>query len=230
MTISKVKSFLTSIDRKDPPPKKPMDFIAGSENQAANAEQLMRQLRDIILAPSAQVTELRFTDMLNNFEEQKKNAERRFEKVDRHLAEAADRATIMTVNLEEHDEDIKALRQHVEGELMAMRAEQKSVMAELRTVLDQSSRAFFEEMTKRSQEFEIAIRNEVLNLSSSLVVHVSEEDKRWEEERQNSTEMLESLIAQWRAERENNRRQDMENLAGSMMDMGRRLMTAQPHA
>jgi hypothetical protein len=230
MTMSKVKSFLASMDRKDAPPKKANEFVASADTQAASAEQLMRQLCDIIMGPQAKMTESRFLETLNILEEQKKTTERRMDKVDRHLAEAADKATIMTLNIEGHDEDIRAIRQRIDSELQVMRDEQKSVMAEMRQGLDLRSRTFFDELTKRSQEFEMIIRSEVAKLSNALAVHVAEEDKRWAEERQTSAEILDQMITELRSERENNRRHDMEQLAGSMMDMGRRLMGGQQHA
>jgi hypothetical protein len=230
MTMSKVKNFLTGADRRDSSHDEPANFGPGSGNGAISSEQFIDQLREIILAPSAQMAERRFIEMLNVIEDHKAAAERRLDKVDRHLTDSADKATIMAFNIEGHDEDIRVLRQQVGDELQAMRAEQTNLLTEIRQSLDHGSRQFFADMTKRAEDFETAIRNEVYNLSNSLMGHVAQEDRRWEEERQNSAEMMEQLITQWRSERENVRRQDMESLAGSMMDIGRRLMSAQPHA
>ena len=228
--MSKIRNFLTIVDKKDNSSGDSGSHDLPSGGQATPSEQLIGHLREIIVAPTAQMTEMRFIDMLNVIEDHRTAAEHRLDKVDRHLTEAADRATVMTFNIENHEEEIRLLRQHVGDELHAIRAEPASIIDGLRLSLDQSSAQIFGELTRRAEHFENAVREEVRSLSASLAGHLAENDRRWEEQRQNMTETLEQLIAQWRSERDNGRRQDMENLAGSMMDIGRRLMSAQPNA
>ncbi|MFN0190696.1 MAG: hypothetical protein ACKVP5_01790 [Aestuariivirga sp.] len=228
--MSKIKNFLTIVDKKASGSGEPASYISDTDPNASASAQLMNQLRDFIVTPSAQMAETRYMEILNVIEDHRNATERRLEKVDRHLTEAADKATVMTFNIESHDEEIRMLRQQVADELQAMREQQKSFMDEMLHSLEHNSRRLFDELSRRAEEFETATHNELRNMSSSLAGHISREDQRWDEERRISSEMMEQLVLQWRSERENGRREDMENLASSMMDIGRRLMSPQPHA
>ncbi len=229
--MPKAKNFLSIVDGSNNRSAESANF-APDTGQGNNASvQLINQLRDFIVAPSIQMNEMRFIEMLNVMEDHRSATERRFDKVERHLTEAADKATVMTFNIENHDEEIKALRQKVTDELHSMRAQQQHFMEEMRHMLDHSSRQLFDELSKRAGEFEAKTHAELRNMSDSLAGHVSNVGLRLEEERHNTAEMLGQITAQWRAERESERREDLEKLASSMMDIGRRLMAPpQPHA
>jgi hypothetical protein len=45
-----------------------------------------------------------------------------------------------------------------------------------------------------------------------------------EKERDDSARILDQRIAQWRAEMEDDRREDMDNVATSLMEIGQRMM------
>lgn len=74
------------------------------------------------------------------------------------------------------------------------------------------------------KDTETDMRHGLLDLSGSFVAHIADEDKKFEKERERSLTTLEQRIAQWRAEVEDDRREDMQDVAASLVDIGQRLM------
>ncbi len=238
MAISKVISFLSGTDRRDVNPESLNGVEVGESaglgrrlrnmsKDGAPVENLMSQLRDIIVGPQTRLNEARFEELLDILEEQKFDADEHFDVVEKHLGEATDNATRMTGLLEGQNQDISALKQHVDDQLQEFRDEQRSILAEMRSGMKLKLEILSDVMEKRMHEIEMGLRGEYLELSNSFTKHIADEDQRWAKERDNSMTTLEQRIAQWRAEVDDDRRSDMENLGNSMMDIGRRLVALQ---
>jgi septum formation inhibitor MinC len=235
MAISKVISFLSGSDRKDTN----HDVNDFGENGASGgrlrnalretgpAENLMRQLRDIIVGPQTRLNEARFEELLDILEEQKAEAEAHFDEVEKHLDETAEKALYMSGLLEGQDAEISLLKQKLDDQVQTLREEQIEVLAELRSGFQQRLEILSDVLEKRVQEIELGMRGEYAELSGALMKHISDEDTRWDKERDNSLVTLEQRIAQWRAELDDERRHDMEHLGNSIVEMGRRLMALQ---
>ncbi|MBG1231352.1 hypothetical protein [Aestuariivirga litoralis] len=187
----------------------------------------MGQLRDIILGPQVRLNEARFEEMLDILEEQKLGNERRLDFVEQHLADSTQHVTRITSVLEGQDEELSFLKQKFDGQMQTLRDEQRQLVQELRDDFGKSIDEIRESLNKRMQGTEIDLRSEMLELSGTFVRVVEQNEERWDKERTHSLATLEQRIAQWRAELDDTRRSDMENLAASMMDVGRRLMILQ---
>jgi len=239
MAFSKVISFLSGSDRTAAHQDDLADVFDFDEADAPGgrirnalketgpADGLMRQLRDIIVGPQTRLNEVRFEELLDILEEQKDEAEDHFDAVEKHLKDTTDKAMRLSGLLDGQDAEIGLLKQKLDQQVQAIREEQVEVLAELRVGFQQRLEILSDVLEKRVQEIELGMRGEYAELSSAFMKHISEEDKRWDTERDNSLATLEQRIAQWRAELDDERRHDMEQLGNSMMEMGRRLMALQ---
>ncbi len=105
----------------------------------------------------------------------------------------------------------------------------------LEQVLDEALGSLRSEMDKKIEVLEAALRNAMAEsdnatrqglgeLSGMFEHHLNDEDERWERQRHHSMSTLEQRISQWRAEIDDSRRQDIADVAHSMVDIGNRLM------
>jgi low affinity Fe/Cu permease len=239
MTVSKFKSFLSSVNTLESVPNQVVELPVAAGKRAApdrirdatcetlTAEQIVRQLREMIVGPDVRLTEARFIEMLDILDEQKQGANQRFERFEAHLAEALANANTMTTVLEGQDSQLAAMNQRIDEQVQAIREEHKGVLADLRQGIEHSTESLFERFASRVVGFENKLRGEFKSLSTSFANHAVEQDKKWETERHHSLATLEQRIAQWRAELADERRQDMQQVANSVMDIGRRLLALQ---
>ncbi len=241
MAMSKVISFLSGNEGRDAvfaassaphamvlaEPPAPSKRLRDALKETVPTESLMGQLRDIIMGPQVRLNEAQFDEMLDILEEQKVGNDQRLDFVEQHLGEATEHVTHITSVLEAQDEEISFVKRKLDEQVQALRDEQRELFKELRADIGKSMDELTETLKKRMQGIEVDLRGELLELSGSFVRHVDQDDKRWEDERGHSLATLEQRIAQWRAELDDTRRGDMQNLATSMMDIGRRLMALQ---
>jgi hypothetical protein len=195
--------------------------------EAVPSDSLMGQLRDIIIGPQVRLSEARFEEMLDILEEEKTKSGRRLHFVEQHLNDATEHVTRITHVLEGQDAEISFLKKKFDEQIEALREEQRAMMTELRLAVNKTMDDLTQTVGKRMENTELDLRSEMLELSGTLVRHVENSEKRWNDERTHSLNTLEQRIAQWRAEIDDTRRGDMEKLASSMMDVGRRLMALQ---
>ncbi len=237
MPISKVKSFLSGVDAWENTQTRPAESAAAictshgrmqeAKRESCTAEQIVNQLRELIVGPDIRLTEARFLEMLDILDEQKQGVDQRFERFESHLAEALTNASTMTSLLEDQDSQLTALKQRIDEQVRAIREEHKGVLSDLRQGIEKSTESLFERLVGRVVGFENKLRSEFRSLSASFTNHAAEQDKKWESERANSLATLEQRIAQWRAELADERRQDMQQVAAAVMDIGRRLIALQ---
>lgn len=241
MTISKVISFLSGNERRDVDPGTLTGFLGANGSSArsirmrdatretAPLENLMGQLRDIIVGPQSRLNEARFEEMLDILEEQKLSGDNRLDQLKLSLAEAVDHLVQMEGRLEEQNGEISELRKALEQQAQAMHEEQTVLLPELRNGFEKRLSVLSEVLEKRTVDFETSVRGDLVQLSSSLSRHFSDQDKKWVEERNSTLLTLEQRIAQWRAELADERREDMDQLGSSMVDLGRRILALQNH-
>ncbi|MDE2384440.1 MAG: hypothetical protein KGO53_07465 [Alphaproteobacteria bacterium] len=234
MSITKVVSFPSEAEfpNRLPPfaggggsetPSSVLRFRQALQDQAP-AETLMGQLRDIITGPQARLSEARFEEMLDILEEQKDAATARLDVLEENLGEAVHNASRMTGLLEDQQHDIFALTRKLDDTLKHLRDEQDAALDKLRADLQLGMEMMSDSFKGQVEALEMNMRGGLLDLSSSLVVHIAEEDKRWDRERESARLTLDQRIAQWRAEMEDGRREDREEIANSMVDIGQRLL------
>ncbi len=203
MTLSKVVSFLSSSGLTDHKAGPALRVREASKEQVP-LEQLVLQMRQAFTAPHERLCEARFEEMLDILDEQKSSTNDELDSLGRR---------VITLNTR-LDENHNLLSEVFSDALAKSRDELEQKIGNLSAALRQE----LEELGKRLQE-------SLQGLAKSLAQHVSDNDAKRQVDREHSMVTLEQRIAQWRAEIDDTRRDDMQEVASSMMHIGQRLMT-----
>jgi len=185
--------------------------------------QLVENLRKMINGKHEQVCEARFDEVLEILAEQKGETETRVETLATsivHLTEDRLGVDKMLGSLNEklirtskRLDDVEAMEKFYEQALVDSRQEFE---VRIDSALDKLHR-FVDDFAMRSQRG----TNDV---AGKLAAHMAEDEKNWMQEREHSLITLEQRIAQWRAEIEDKRKSDMEEVANSIISIGERMM------
>ncbi len=197
---------------------------AAFASEVDTAAKLIDQLRDIIVGPQTRLNEARFGEMIDILAEQNDHNDSKFSVIERGVEE-------MSRDLKSAMELFDRQYKHL-GEMSAMLEREMENIGKVQSEASDKLRSeFSEEIGKlthalRSQVDVVdnSLRQDIGELGQSFQAHVADEPVKWETERRNSYVAIEQRIAQWRAEIEDTRKQDMADVANSMMDIGRRLM------
>jgi hypothetical protein len=187
-------------------------------------ERMLGQLREIIIGPHQRLCEARFEEMLDILAEQKDGADERFEAIESELDEVRQSTVRMENLFSAFDIRFEDLSDKVDDKTLAVQEALQEAISELKGDFAMKMEMISDTLSTCIKELELETRRGLLDLSSSFVAHVADEDKKWEKERDHSLNTLEQRIAQWRAEIDDGRKQDMDDVAASLIDIGKRMM------
>jgi hypothetical protein len=202
MTITKVVSFLSGTSPGEITAKT-SERVRKAAQEPVPLDQLVAQLRQMFTAPLERLSEARFDEMLDILDEQRAAT-------DDELNSLGRRVVGLNARLEEdHDLLSEVFTEELAKSRLELEQKIDKLSASLRGALD---------------EMDQKLRGSLRELSASFAAHVADDEEQREEDRQNSMRALEQRIAQWRAEIDDARRSDLEEVASSMTDIGQRLM------
>ena len=187
-------------------------------------EKLIAQLREIIVGPHQKLCEARFAEVLDIMAEQKDEADERFEVIENDISQMKSSAARMEALFKTFDFRFEALNGRIDDETKVLQEAYTEAVGQLRGDFELRMQIISDTLQTALKDLETDMRHGLLDLSGSFVAHMADEDKKWEKERAHSLTTLEQRIAQWRAEVDDDRRQDMDDVAASLMDIGQRLM------
>ena len=202
MTISKVVSFLSK-SGSSAITERTSNRIRQSVEEPVPLDQLVSQLRQMFTAPHERLCEARFDEMLDILGEQKAATDGELDSLGRRVLSLGTR-------LEEDHQILSELFSEALAKTKGELEEKIDMVADrLRSAIDEQNHR---------------LRESLHELSMSFTTHIVEEETRRDEDRGHVMSALEQRIAQWRAEINDTRRYDMQEVATSMMDIGQRLM------
>jgi hypothetical protein len=187
-------------------------------------ERMLTQLREIIVGPHQRLCEARFEEMIDILSEQQGANESRFEVIESDIDEIKASTNRMEKLFDVFDTRMDKLSDTVDEKNREVHVAYGQAISELRSDFELKMQMIADTMQECLKELELDTRREIVELSSTLVAHVSTEETRWEKERGNSMLTLEQRIAQWRAEIEDDRKQDMDEMATSLMELGQKMI------
>ncbi len=202
MTISKVVSFLSGSQSPVTSPRTAQRIRQAAE-EAMPLDQLVYQLRQMFTAPHERLCEARFDEMLDILDEQKSAAQDEMDNLEKRIA---------------------GLNSKLEEDYALLSVVFRDALAKSRDELEQKMEMISQSLHGSIQDLDQGLRGSLGELSQSFSVHVEEDEAKRERDRQHSMTALEQRIAQWRAEIDDMRRDDMGEVASSMMDIGQRLL------
>lgn len=119
---------------------------------------------------------------------------------------------------------IEALVQRSDAEKIATRAAFDDAVAKLRDEFDVKVGILAETLKDSLAETETDIQRELTSLSAVVSSNKVESRGLFAQAQTSSLTSLEARIAQWRAEIDDDRKEDMEEVAASLMEIGKRLL------
>ena len=203
MAISKVVSLLSNSKHSNMPSGTAEEARSRATEEPLPLDQMVLQLRQMFTAPHERLCEARFDEMLDILDEQKSATEDELDSIGRR---------IITLNTK-LDNDHTLLSELFGDALTKSRHELELKIEALTTSL-----------RKSLEELEQRLRDGLQDVTRSLAQHVTDNHAKRQLDREQTALTLEQRIAQWRAEIDDTRRGDMQEVASSMVDIGQRLM------
>jgi hypothetical protein len=206
------------------PKKGPSRRVNEAKSERQPVEEMLLQLREIIVGPYERLSEARFEEMLDIMSEQQDENENRFQAIETDVGEIKVASARMEKLFSTFDLRVDDLAFKVDEKTREVHEAYGKAIHELKSDFALKMEMIAGTLQQCLKDLELETRKELLELSSTLMAHVSEEDKRMEKERDDSSRILDQRIAQWRAEMEDDRRGDMDAVASSLMEIGQRML------
>lgn len=195
-------------------------FSANVSKRVVNAykdtvplEELVLNLRKAFISQHEQVTEARFEEMIDIVSDQKSEVDDRFNSVAVSLNNIKDQQLDLEGAI---DARLAKLHQELSEEIKTVLKSQQE--SESRTT------AAFNNLEKSFEDFSSKSKDSWKSLTDVVSTHIEQDKKDWDASKDYTLSIIEQRIAQWRAEIEDTRREDMNYVANSMVDIGHRLM------
>lgn len=198
--------------------------VREARQEAQPVENMLSQLREIIVGPHERLCEARFEEMIEIMSEQQDENEGRFEAIETDVGDMKVASARMEKLFSTFDLKVDDLSFKVDEQTREVHEAYGKAITELKSDFAMKMEMIAGTLQQCLKDLELETRKELLELSSTLMAHVTDEDRRWEKERDNASEIVSQRIAQWRAEVEDDRRQDMDNVASSLMEIGQRML------
>jgi polyhydroxyalkanoate synthesis regulator phasin len=187
------------------------------------AEEVLSSLRELLTGPQRKLAEARYSEMVDILEEQDQAQQQNFSQLSGQISE-------LTSGISKLQEAFTDLQQFYDK----AHARHDQQLADLRAHVERAMAAQAEEMNMRFNALsETALRsmNESLNACRrdlERLTAVVESNKQTTVQglellKSNSMTAIDQRIAQWRAEREDERVEDLKAVADSFSDIGQRL-------
>lgn len=187
------------------------------------SEEVLGKLRDILTGPQQKLAEARYGEMIDILEEQDISQQQNFGTLSSQITELASGVSKLKTAFTDlqalydqanarHDQQMAELREHVERALSVH-------AAEMNTRIKALSDSTFDSMNTTLG----AARRDLEQLSTAVEEHKTATATSLETLKTNSQMALDQRLAQWRAEREDERVDDLKAVASSFMDIGQRL-------
>ena len=187
-------------------------------------EQMLAQLREIIVGPTERVSEARLDEMLDILGDLKGTHDRQIGTINARVDTVAGKAEHPNNGLNNLNNMLGTLEERLTDNSKHLREVFIEAVDQSHNDLEKQIQAVPVMMRSALAELEAKLRRSLGELSSALSTHIIEDEVARKQDRDLSMSSLEQRIAQWRAEIDDSRRDDMHEVATSMMDIGQRLM------
>ncbi len=210
---------------KTPKGKKVRDALSDTLTATRGGEALITQLREILVGPHQRLSEARFEELLDILEEQDEFNRGKFVEIEAGLDDVASEATDLREKYDLISNRIEVLAQQAEAEKTATRAAFEDAVSKLRNEFDFKVKILTETLQDTLKETETDTQRALRELTANVKLTQQESRSLFEKAQTSSLNSLEQRIAQWRAEIEDERAEDMEKVAASLVDIGQKLFT-----
>jgi hypothetical protein len=221
--VPKYGSAKLNAMKRSGPPSRPGVRVNEAMMSNERSEEVLNKLRDLLMGPTQRLADARYSEMVDILEEQDLTQQQNFGALVSQITELAtgvaklktafgDLRDLYEKANARHDQQMAELREHVER---ALAAHAEEMNARFKTLSD----ATFENM---NSSLAVA-RRDLEQLSNVVEEHKAAAETGLETLKANSQMALDQRLAQWRAEREDERIDDLKLVADSFLDIGQRL-------
>jgi len=196
----------------------------------SGSEALLNHLRELVVGPHQRLSEARFEELLDILEEQDDFTRMKLFEIEAGLDDVTSEAVDLRQRYDALTSKIDALVQRSDAERTATRNAFDDAVAKLRNEFDVKVGILAETLKDSLAETEMDIQRELNSLTATVSSNKSESRVLFEQVQTSSLTSLETRIAQWRAEIEDDRKEDMEEVAASLMEIGKRLLKQPPQS
>lgn len=188
-------------------------------------EQVLTQLRDLLVGPHQRLSEARFEELLDILDEQDTFNRGKFAEIEAGLDDVSAETADLRAKYDTLANRIDTLVQQAEAEKAATRLAFEEAVGKLRDEFDVKVKILSSTLRESLQETDDEMQRAVRELSSTLQTTRNESRVLFEKAQSASLDSPEQRIAQWRAEIEDERAEDMEKVAASLVDIGQKLLS-----
>jgi hypothetical protein len=184
-------------------------------------DQMLLQLRQIIVGPTERVSAARLDEMVDMLAEQRSLSDQRIDAMASTAEAMAQRTARLEGGLVNLD---RAVSDRISEESKLLRESLADVLVKTCNELETRVTQVSQTLHSALQELRAKVGDDMQDLQNSLSAHIQQDAQERKRDREYSMTAVEQRIAKWRAEIEDMRRGDMQEVATSMMDIGQRLM------
>jgi F0F1-type ATP synthase membrane subunit b/b' len=192
--------------------------------EEAPLDQLMLQLRKIVAGPTERVFEARMEEMLDILDEQIETVDFRMDKITGRVEDVANVTEGFAKGMRLFDGRLAAMSEEMSQGSRKLEEAFSLQLAKSHDDLEDKIVSMGDMLRSAMHDLETKVRANLDEMSHTLSDHIVSDETRIERDRENVLSSVEQRIAQWRAEIEDMRSTDREEVASSIMDIGQRLL------
>lgn len=192
---------------------------------AQSNDPFLNYVREMVSEPYQKLSEARFEEMLDILMEQDDFARSKFTALESGLEDVAVETNFLREKYDALKERIDIVMERFEAERVATRAAFEEALEKLREEFDVKASILSETLRKSLQHTEDETKRALAGLSTTVQDNKQESARLFELAQTSSLNSLETRIAQWRAEIEDERKEDMGEVAAALMEIGKRMLT-----
>ena len=222
-SVPKYGSTKLSAVKRAGPPSRPGARVNEAMMSSERSEEVLSKLRDLLMGPTQKLADARYSEMVDILEEQDLSQQQNFGVLSSQISELtsgfaklktafSDLQDLYEKANARHDQQMAELREHVERALTAH-------AQEMNARFDALSETTFETMNNSLAN----ARRDLEQISNTVEEHKAATATDLQALKNDSQMALDQRLAQWRAERDDERVDDLKLVADSFLDIGQRL-------
>jgi hypothetical protein len=198
--------------------------VRDAQRGSQSNDVFLNYVREMVSEPYQKLSEARFEEMLDILMEQDDFARSKFNALETGLEDVVVETNFLREKYDALKERIDIVVERSEAERLATRAAFEESLEKLREEFEVKAAILSETLRKSLKHTEDETKRALAGLSTTVQDNKQESARLFELAQSSSLNSLETRIAQWRAEIEDERKEDMGEVAAALMEIGKRML------
>lgn len=204
----------------EPSERKPGERVRSAMQERGNIDALLTHIRELIVGPTQRLGEARFEELLDILAEQDANVKLKLHTLGGEVRDTATTSRRLGELCLAMNERLGVVDTKIDATREASNAEIEAALMAINEQIDKKFEELEAKMDERLSADARDTRREIEALTAALDTHVTRTEDMFVQAREVSFASIEQRIAQWRAEIADERRQDMDQMTESLVDIG----------